>query len=682
MATLLLFIALLAGAAPRAAAQTTTTFDVLAATETLTVIGSTTLQGSSFSIGGTTFSITQGNVGIGTATPVGLFTVGNGSVTVLNSGWIGIGTTTPVAQFHITGAIVSVNTVPLGIAQYEWHGSYGAIRAGSVQVDRWDPSNIGPFSVALGFDGFAPAPFATVAGGFNNNAIGYGAFVGSGSGVQARADLATASGGENIIAWGGHSTIGGGFENLAYGERSTVCGGGANVANGIGAVVCGGGNDFAAFSQGGNAASGEAASVVGGVDNSAVGDHAFIGGGFTNFIDSGTESVIGGGNTNLIQLGGWATIGGGEANIIVSTGGTIGGGALNTVSGQFATVPGGSQNTAAGRYSFAAGQQSSATAQGSFVWADSQNSPFVSTTVDEFRVRAEGGFVLYSTWTAPTVVVSSGAIEISTSPSALTATPNIYISSSNGYVGIGNGSPSARMDVDGDAVIREALTLVSTGVILGQDTNGYSLRLSSGIATGGCIQYGDGSQQCTASSSLSNAASLIATQTFSGANTFESSTVFASGGRDIVLTTAAVGNLGALKIVGQTGSVQISTGMVFLGMQAPTSGANQGVLFFDSTKNAFFVSENGGAAKPIVDPPGNWACTVRSNSITATGLFDLVASCSGNEKVMNGGCQFPVGGGAPTTYYCGVKQTGQGWEYKGTYSGSSQTYIVFANCCL
>jgi hypothetical protein len=108
--------------------------------------------------------------------------------------------------------------------------------------------------------------------------------------------------------------------------------------------------------------------VAGGQNNTASGYGAFVGGGLANTA-SGDGSSIGGGGRN-------------EGNQ------TLGG---NTASGGASTIPGGINNVAAGQYSFAAGQQAKAMHQGAFVWADSQNSAFSSTTNDQFLVRAQGG---------------------------------------------------------------------------------------------------------------------------------------------------------------------------------------------------------------------------------------------------------------------------------------------------
>ncbi len=57
----------------------------------------------------TRFTFIGGNVGIGTASPAGLFQIGNSTLTVLSSGNVGIGTATPSSQLHTTGSVRFAN---------------------------------------------------------------------------------------------------------------------------------------------------------------------------------------------------------------------------------------------------------------------------------------------------------------------------------------------------------------------------------------------------------------------------------------------------------------------------------------------------------------------------------------------------------------------------------------------
>jgi trimeric autotransporter adhesin len=175
------------------------------------------------------------------------------------------------------------------------------------------------------------------------------------------------------------------------GAPNVIGGSPANfVSGGIeGATISGGGaTNFFALGFGlTNSVIGDFGTVGGGVGNTARDYAATVGGGNANA--SGEYAMVGGGQSNLAS-GIWATIGGGQANTATGNNAAIGGGQANTASGDTATVAGGAANTALGKYSFAAGQQAQALHQGAFVWADSQNAPFVSTVSNQFLIRALG----------------------------------------------------------------------------------------------------------------------------------------------------------------------------------------------------------------------------------------------------------------------------------------------------
>lgn len=128
--------------------------------------------------------------------------------------------------------------------------------------------------------------------------------------------------------------------------------------------------------------------------NSVASDYATIGGGLWNKIQTDAHgSTIGGGQSNDIWSTNWfSTIGGGFNNGIASGVwiGTICGGRDNRITATFGTVPGG-ENNWAGYYAFAAGRRAKANHAGSFVWADSTDADFASTSDKQFRVRAGGG---------------------------------------------------------------------------------------------------------------------------------------------------------------------------------------------------------------------------------------------------------------------------------------------------
>jgi hypothetical protein len=313
-------------------------------------------------------------------------------------------------------------------------GGYGNTATGSATVAGGydNAASAWASTVGGGVDNTARWYYATVAGGQNNIASGtYGATVGGGHTNEASSSFAIIAGGQNNTASGNHATVGGGLTNAASFPYTSVSGGRSNTAGGNYATVGGGHMNHAdaltATIGGGEyiSVTGEAATVAGGSWITATGDYAAAGGGGHNTASgwfatvsggygnaaSNTDATVGGGRFNAASSLG-ATVGGGQDN----TSGylaTVGGGQDNTASGSHATIPGGLDNTAVGNYSFAAGRRAKANNTGAFVWADSSNYDFASTTADQFSVRATGGarFVLdintfgFPTWTCS---VSSG----------------------------------------------------------------------------------------------------------------------------------------------------------------------------------------------------------------------------------------------------------------------------------
>lgn len=459
-------------------AQTTTVFDILVATGNLTVVGTTTVQGAGFSVGTSSFVVT--------------------------SAAVGIGTTSPVALLHLVGT--SSNK------QFQWNASSASLRAGGVSGNKWS-QNLGLYSIALGFDNVAEGQYSAVGGGLDNTAYGYYSVIGGGqqntsgvSGQGSTVQWGTIAGGRNNVATGAGGTVSGGISNTTDGDYSVIAGGNQNaITSSDGSVIGGGGIDQSGSAQGNSISLGYGAgTIAGGLSNQITGN--------------GQYSSIGGGRSNSVLSDGMllssgAVISGGVSNTARNaSAAAIGGGANNTVRGDYATVPGGKSNSASGRYSLAAGQQASVSAQGSFVWADSLNTPLMSNTTDEFRIRASGGIVLLSSPTVATIIVSSGAILISTSAAAASAVPNIFISSVSGNVGVGTMTPAANLDVNGSAQF-------GTGATKSTFTAAGLLKLTSSG-----IQWADGTTSTSASAGggAGNVV-LTATQTFSGGNVFSSS---------------------------------------------------------------------------------------------------------------------------------------------------------------
>ncbi len=126
-------------------------------------------------------------------------------------------------------------------------------------------------------------PFATVAGGFGNQAQGPSSTVGGGAGNLVVNTGSTVAGGTGNLA-DGAGAVGGGQQNRANGAHSAVAGGQLNSATGAKSVVAGG-------EQG--SANGVGAVVSGGFQNCAGGDRSWAGGSDAN-VRPGVASADGG----------------------------------------------------------------------------------------------------------------------------------------------------------------------------------------------------------------------------------------------------------------------------------------------------------------------------------------------------------------------------------------------------
>lgn len=137
-------------------------------------------------------------------------------------------------------------------------------------------------------------PFATVAGGFGNQAQGPTSTVGGGAGNLAVNTGSTVAGGTGNLA-DGAGAVGGGQQNRANGAHSVVAGGSTNSATGAKSVVSGG-------EQG--SANGVGAVVSGGIQNCAGGDRSWAGGSDANVrpsvasADGGCVSIAVSGDAN------------------------------------------------------------------------------------------------------------------------------------------------------------------------------------------------------------------------------------------------------------------------------------------------------------------------------------------------------------------------------------------------
>ena len=255
-------------------------------------------------------------------------------------------------------------------------------------------------TVSGGLNHRASGIFSTIAGGAINTANGNDATVGGGTNNTASGDRATVSGGRDNTASGTDATVSGGRDNTASGDTATVNGGRDNNASGILSTIAGGSfsnaNEFSSTIAGGtgNTANGTFTTIGGGISNTASGVLSTIAGGAINTARGDGATISGGTNHNASGTN--ATVGGGIGNNASGIEATVSGGSNNTASGTDATIPGGTRNTAAGSFSFAAGHRARANNPGSFVWGDSTDRAIGSNRNNQFTARASGGVRFFS----------------------------------------------------------------------------------------------------------------------------------------------------------------------------------------------------------------------------------------------------------------------------------------------
>ena len=383
-------------------------------------------------------------------------------------------------------------------------------------------------ALSLSLNNTAAADFSFAGGGYGNSvntgatyAVVAGGFANI---IRPNADAAVIGGGQlNRIGIGSTNSaiVGGDNNSIEDGVQNAFIGGGG--ANRIefgahGAVIAGGrvnsirtNASYVAIGGGYNndVGWGSRYSVIAGGSGQQIGSNSFyvlLGGGQGNKVGFLSDyAAIPGGYLNVISNSSLAAnIAGGYQNTIGSESSyaSIGGGYQNTIGSNavYATILGGSLNRVTAQYGAAGGRRAQALHQGSFVWADSQNADFISTTTNQFLVRASGGVgigvanpaadlhVVSSTTTgrlvvAPSTAGSGGSSRIDWAEDA-TGTfgmrwlydgglnrfllygksttnfygPHISVNRDNGFVGIGTNAPDTKLHVAG-TVKADALEL-------------------------------------------------------------------------------------------------------------------------------------------------------------------------------------------------------------------------------
>src|SRR3989339_367632 len=305
---------------------------------------------------------------------------------------VGIGTAEPAASFEVSGGILSQGTngiTPVSGAgtRFMWIPSKNAFRAGSVDGNQWNSSNVGTNSFAEGFN--------TKASGNMSVALG---------------DTTTADA-SSAVAFGYHA-LASNFASVALGNGTTASGN-SSTAMGESAIASGARSTAMGFdtraSNTGSTAMGDS-TIASGEYSVAMGRSTIASGEYSTAMGLATEAN----NTGSTAMGGHS-----KANGISST-------AM------------GSYTEANGNYSFAIGD--SATAVGDASFAAGQ---YLTTEANYTIVLGRGIGSLTSQRLknniANSLMVGFGG-----------TSPILFVSgeATNGKVGVGTTEPTAKLQVD------------------------------------------------------------------------------------------------------------------------------------------------------------------------------------------------------------------------------------------
>jgi hypothetical protein len=224
--------------------------------------------------------------------------------------------------------------------------------------------------------------------------------------------------------------------NRVFDHYGVVGGGVANAAGTVGGTLLDGA--FATVSGGvTNGASGLASSVGGGLGNLASERNARVGGGRDNTA-SGPNSVVAGGTENT-AIGSSSAVSGGIRNCAGGSSSWAGGADAKSRPGTVAGAVG----------SGCAGVASSGDAdgdEGTFIWADSQNTDFVSIGPNQFLIRAQGGMAINTnTPAAGAALTVNGNVAVATTGSLSFGSQTRQMLNLWGPAGYGIGVQSDRL---------------------------------------------------------------------------------------------------------------------------------------------------------------------------------------------------------------------------------------------
>jgi hypothetical protein len=297
-------------------------------------------------------------------------TIGGGALNLISNG----GVFTNVDDF-----IPSLSTISGGRENTAENASYGVIAGGAQNYAGTEDTNgVSYPTIGGGYENVVRGNFATVPGGWGNEANGFGSFA-AGLSAQANHDgvfiwadqqfvsteVTNEQGETEIVSLAApfestapnqfliRASGGVGINTNNPGTRALLVNGDLEVTGDIIGNLSVSNATFTSltvngpiYSGIGNTLTGPNAVIGGGSINTASGPNAAIGGGSVNTA-SGDSAVAGGGYANTAS-GMSSTVAGGEVNLASNVGASVSGGYENTSSGRVATIAGGEKNVAAG----------------------------------------------------------------------------------------------------------------------------------------------------------------------------------------------------------------------------------------------------------------------------------------------------------------------------------------------
>ncbi|MCB9771051.1 MAG: tail fiber domain-containing protein [Candidatus Omnitrophica bacterium] len=412
--------------------------------------------------------------------------------------YLGIGTSTP--SFKLTlendGGILATGTFAAGAtltsltgsrigqdnSRLIWYPRKGSFRAIVDSTGITNDATTGDYSVAFGKNNTAQNTGTTVSGQ-SNVLTGNYATIAGGNTNSATNSYVTITGGQNNAASGQYSVISGFSNNTASGTYNTIFAGSSNTADGVGqalsgtsniiqgsgnyATITGGSNNLSSGNYtvisglGSNIASGNFATITGatlmtasgshstytgysyrGNTGSASGAYSTVSGMYHNA--SGDWSAITGGGRNTTS-GNYATVSGGSNNIVTGMSSVIGGQASNNISGNYSVIASSVGNINNGNYSTVLGGDD-------LVLDNSSHRTFVFNYFDSYlTVSSADSFILARAKlsirevspTASLSITSNGADDyLAVTSTSAAAAGDIFFVKNNGYVGIGQPTPT------------------------------------------------------------------------------------------------------------------------------------------------------------------------------------------------------------------------------------------------